>query len=401
MMAFEVTRITKDGGALTKRITLGADGHLIRDGSECVMSGGRARRVRLGDIQHLADLIGGLGSSEAITLGALREGLPDEVKVTSKRRINGTRRRDLIARSQDYISFRPGAPAVTLIDYDSKGRPPEVRDRIAELGGFWPALVTVLPPLAGVARVVRLSTSAGLIRSDTGAAVAGSDGIHAYVLVKDGADSERFLKTLHARCILAGLGWMMVGAGGQLLERSIIDRVVGSPERLVFEGTPVLVPPLAQDEERRRPVATEGEALDTVIACPPLTILEQARLRELRTKEAHRLAPDTAKAREAFVDRQTRRVAKRTGMDLPVLAELSSGNARGSCCRTCCCRSTIRSSPGIPLLTCSPIPPASRVPPFPIRSKASNTAAARRASCGAPTARSGSTALLMAAPSMN
>ena len=104
-MAFEVTRITKDGGALTKRITLGADGHLIRDGSECVMSGGRARRVRLGDIQHLADLIGGLGSSEAITLGALREGLPDEVKVTSKRRINGTRRRDLIARSQDYISL--------------------------------------------------------------------------------------------------------------------------------------------------------------------------------------------------------------------------------------------------------------------------------------------------------
>ena len=39
----------------------------------------------------------------------------------------------------------------------------------------------------------------------------------------------------------------MVGAAGQLLERSIVDRMVGGPERLVFEGGPMLVPPLQQD----------------------------------------------------------------------------------------------------------------------------------------------------------
>ena len=55
------------------------------------------------------------------------------------------------------------------------------------------------------------------------------------------------LKALHARCWLAGFGWMMVGAGGQLLERSIVDRVVGAPERLIFEGPPLVVPPLEQD----------------------------------------------------------------------------------------------------------------------------------------------------------
>ena len=49
-----------------------------------------------------------------------------------------------------------------------------------------------------------------------------------------------------------GFGWYMVGAGGQLLERSIVDRMVGAPERLVFEGAPVLDPPLAQDQESRR-----------------------------------------------------------------------------------------------------------------------------------------------------
>jgi len=59
--------------------------------------------------------------------------------------------------------------------------------------------------------------------------------------VQNGADIERFLRELHARCWLAGLGWMMVGAAGQFLERSIVDRMVGSPERLVFEGSPILV----------------------------------------------------------------------------------------------------------------------------------------------------------------
>ena len=43
---------------------------------------------------------------------------------------------------------------------------------------------------------------------------------------------------------LLGLGWMVVSASGALLERSIVDRMVGGAERLVFEGGPMLVPPL-------------------------------------------------------------------------------------------------------------------------------------------------------------
>jgi hypothetical protein len=105
---------------------------------------------------------------------------------------------------------------------------------------------------------MRRSTSAGLFRTDTGEKIAGSDGIHTYVLIKDGADSERFLKALHQRCWLCGLGWLMTGAAGQLLERSIIDRAVGRPERLVFEGPPALIPPLEQDQESRRPIVHEG-----------------------------------------------------------------------------------------------------------------------------------------------
>ena len=66
---------------------------------------------------------------------------------------------------------------------------------------------------------------------------------------------------------------MVVGGGGQLLNRSIVDRLVGAPERLIFEGAPILDPPLAQDHESRRPMVIAGAPLDTVIACPPLTIV--------------------------------------------------------------------------------------------------------------------------------
>jgi hypothetical protein len=178
------------------------------------------------------------------------------------------------------------------------------------------ALVSVLPALAGVARVERKSTSAGLYRADTGDPIAGSDGLHVYLLVQDGTDGERFLKVLHARAWLSGFGWIVVGTGGQLLERSIVDRVVGSPERLIFEGPPVLDPPLAQHQEMRRPVAVDGDPLDTLAACPPLTLLEEARLRELRAREASRLALEVTRERNAFIARQSSELVRRTGMSL-------------------------------------------------------------------------------------
>jgi len=155
---------------------------------------------------------------------------------------------NVIARTADYIIAPAGRAGLVLLDFDTKGMPASVTDRIEELGGCWPALVLVLPALRNAAHVVRSSTSAGLSRRDTGKRIPGSNGLHVYIAAADGADAEHFLGTLHDRCWLAGLGWRMAGAGGQLLDRSIVDRMVGRPERLVFEGAPVVVQfPLRDD----------------------------------------------------------------------------------------------------------------------------------------------------------
>ena len=297
--AFSITAFRKDGGPLTKRITLADDGKVKSDGSDCLMTRGTARAVHFTSLAQIGEFIGALQGDEAIALGTLRGGLPEEVRVTTKRRLNGSA--GVIARTGDNIPYREGKPALALIDYDIKGMPPAVAERMTAAGGFWPALLSVLPELETVGRVSRSSTSTGLFRADTGEKLEGSGGQHVYLLVRDGADVDRFLRDLHARCWLAGYGWMMVGAGGQLLERSIVDRMVGAPERLVFEGAPVLEEPLRQNQDLRRPVVVEGEMLDTPAACPPLSVIEKARLLEMCDKEKARLAGEVAAARSAFI----------------------------------------------------------------------------------------------------
>jgi hypothetical protein len=303
----ELTLFAKSNGPLTKRISLAADGTVISDGSCCLMGSGEARRVEISRMCDMATLFEQLRVNEAIALGAMRPGLQAPVQVVTKRQLNG--QANTIARTAADIGYRKGQPALALLDFDSKGMPNEVVAELRRHGGYWQALLAVLSELKGVARLTRRSTSAGLSRADTGAPLPGSDGIHIYLAVKDGADIERFLKTLHLRCWLAGLGWLMVGAGGQLLERSIVDRMVGAPERLVFEGGPVLDPPLAQDKDSRRPAVVEGDLLDTVVACPPLSIVELSQLETLRASWTHRLAGEAGKARRAFIQKQAQALA--------------------------------------------------------------------------------------------
>jgi hypothetical protein len=312
-----ITRLFKEGGPLTKQISLKADGTMFSDGSSCVMSRGRAQRVRFETLTEFADMIDAMEPNEALALGVLRGGLPDQVTVTTQDRLaqmNGSAPADLIARNSDHIVYESGIPALALIDIDTKGMPASVKQRILDAGGFWGALLRVVPAFAAAGRVIRKSTSTGISRTDNDEKMTGSNGMHVYLLVEDGGDVERFLRVLHERCWLVGMGWHMVGAGGQLLDRSIVDRMVYAPERLVFEGAPVLAAPLAQDHAARRPETFPGDALNTLEACPDLTIIEKSRIRDAKAKSDHALTPERAKVRDRFVAHHAERLAKRSGM---------------------------------------------------------------------------------------
>ena len=261
--------------------------------------------------------MGGLKSHQAIALGALRNDLPNEVQITTARKLadlNGSATSQIIARTAEHIGYHPHRAAVILLDFDTKGMPEEVRRRLQSVGGFWNALLKVVPDFASAGTVTRRSTSSGITRSDTNQPIDGSDGVHVFLHVQDGGDAERCLKTLHDRCWLKGFGWSMVGAGGTVLERSIVDRTVYSAERLVFEGAPILEEPLTQDANQRTPIVFDGQPLNTVTAVRPLTVVETAELSAKKEAERYRLSAASAKARAAFVQSQAARIVARTGV---------------------------------------------------------------------------------------
>ena len=195
--------------------------------------------------------------------------------------------------------------------------PPEVKDKLDTLGGFSGALEHICPGITAAGYIRRLSTSAGLYRTDTDKQFQKS-GEHVYVLVTDGGDARRFLYTLHDRAWAYGLGWHIASASGALLERSVIDRSVCAGERLVFEATPDLEPPLAQ---KRRPEVHDGPSFDSKAQCLDLTPDEQ-RARQAAIDASERmLAPEAERVRRqweaarvtALVDRGlSREQAERT-----------------------------------------------------------------------------------------
>jgi hypothetical protein len=325
-----LTAVTKDGGPLSK--VIGLDGGKVRsDGSPCAMSRGTARRVRLnGDpAAGLAAVLARLSPAEAIVLGDLADGLPDEVRIDLKARVARAPAKGTVARTRGTFVHRAGVPAFVLLDHDAKGVPPEAQELLRSLGGFRAALEVLLPGLRLAAQVARASTSAGLYNAATGERYPGSGGEHVYLLISDGADAERFLRALHDRAWLAGLGWCAVGGAGQLLERSLVDRMVYAPERLCFEGGPVLREPLRQDAAARRPVAHDGPAFDSVAACPTLSPVEREKLAALKRAGAQMAAGEALRVRAEYVESQAKKIAEDRGLHAATARRLVESRYRG------------------------------------------------------------------------
>jgi hypothetical protein len=314
----ELTRLIKDGGVLTKRLHLTPEGKLANDSSQCRMSIGRMERVRLEDWRSFGPLIEATPPNVAYALGALRDPLPDAVGLALKDDPQAVQP-GVVARTQLNFVYRPGAPAFVRIDFDTKGMPDDVGVRIERLGGFTGALAVVCPGAGGAGSIERQSTSAGVGNAATGETYP-SDGRHLYLVVKDGADAKRFLHTLHDRAWLCGLGWHWTGKAGQLLERSIIGRMICAPERLVFEAAPDLEPPL---EQRPRPATVhDGAPLDTLASCPDLSAHEMGELQRLKVAAALALKPQAEAAKAAFVEEQVGKAVER-GVD-PVRARAAA-----------------------------------------------------------------------------
>jgi len=176
--------------------------------------------------------------------------------------------------------------------------PDEVQAKLKELGGFQRALETVCHELAQTAMIVRPSTSANIVNTDTGE-VPDTDGQHIFVLVKDGSDANRFLRVLADHCWLEGLGWHVISRDGKLLERSIVDVSLADANRLVFEANAECRAPL---KAMPRPaVIHDGDVLDTKQAAPDLGANVRAEVLRLQSASMKSLEAEARKAHDKWV----------------------------------------------------------------------------------------------------
>ena len=222
-----------------KRFFLDDDGQLQKQANG-LFSKGYVIVQNASSAQELATLAQSLTPQDAFCLGQPRgasifSATPVATRQTQQALAN--RSIPILSRTKDDFSFGQGEGWL-LLDYDTKGLSEAVLSKIECLGGIMNALRYVWPELDNGDFVVRPSSSAGVhIVGDPAPNVSG---FHMFVRLKRVFDIPHALKALHSRCWLHGLGYHMISKSGHLLDRSIVDITVGSPERLIFTAPPVL-----------------------------------------------------------------------------------------------------------------------------------------------------------------
>lgn len=310
---FTVTLFTNAGQrALSKRIEY-KDGKVISDASGCRMANGSYEVVSFGDLHDFARCITNMPSHQALALGAPRPGILNEGQIGTEDKPGGTNNgwqtAATVRRTKENFAYTKARPALVLLDFDTKGIPPDIQAKIAKLGGLWPTLVSVMPELAPIGHVVRASTSAGLAVNNR--ALPASIGVHVYCLLADGSKAKAFLDTLHKLCWLNGFGWMMIGNAGSVFARSPIDQSVYGGERLVFEGAAVVLPPL-----RQAPRAAVADGVEALKEWRKLTTEELIRVDKLIADATGRCQKEADAQQAVFKKKIGTELAKRTGISV-------------------------------------------------------------------------------------
>ena len=220
------TIFTSDNCKLTKKHSLGQHGKLHTIPS-AHMSSGHAETVST-TFDNLPKIIGKLEQNQCLGLGVWADGLLEdrlEVDIVTA----GNESDDKISRTLRHFQFMEGQPALMYIDVDGTDLS---MDQAHDL------LLSVDPELEKAEMVVTYSSSSHIYRAD-GTPVREGGSMHFFFVVSDGSLMKEYGQILFNRLILTGHGKTLVDKSGKVWVKTMIDSSVWSPEREVFEATPV------------------------------------------------------------------------------------------------------------------------------------------------------------------
>lgn len=280
----------------TKSYDIATDGTIKKQATQ-QMYEGTAERLTV-SFDRFCELIRKADSRTALAFGIHDEALPDKVTIKTQKYEN--KAKNILCRSKRKNNesgnyFYPNKPGVMEFDIDNGKYAPLVS--VSEFFKIWQEID---PNFANAVFLptyfVRGSVSSGVHLEGEPSPFA--DNKHVYVFVKDARDIPRYTQILADRLWLAGYGYYAVSASGSLLDRTIIDGSVHSPEHLDFVGEPVLL----NDRLRYTPIAMEGQEgdlLDTSFL-NALDPNEQNTLKLLKAKAAELRAEDSKIQRELW-----------------------------------------------------------------------------------------------------
>jgi hypothetical protein len=174
-------------------------------------------------------VIRSLSSNQCLALGFWVDGLINGItsaKIVKAGKEDG---QSSISRSLKYFQFPEGQPALMYIDIDGSKM---------SMDQAYEALIAIDPALERAEMVVTYSSSSHVYKKD-GTCIKGEGSMHFFLVVSDGTRMKEYGKLINDRLIVNGQGFAMVDRSGKIWVRSFIDTSVWSPEREVFEATPI------------------------------------------------------------------------------------------------------------------------------------------------------------------
>jgi hypothetical protein len=225
---FTIIRATKPN-RLTKAFALDEHGNLSISAA-ANMAEGIASRLSATSLGALAAYVTKQTTYDwALCCGISR--FPQAAIVTKRAFERGDVKQSLplITRSKEHFSFSTGQ-GLLMIDYD-----PAKDDIFPPLSAY--ELIVELraccPWLDGVGFMVTQSVSSYIYRAN-GEEIIGARGLHAYAIISSAKSIPRATDAIF-QATFAKHGYALITKSGSILPRSLIDRSVASPERLIFE----------------------------------------------------------------------------------------------------------------------------------------------------------------------
>ena len=292
-----VTIVTSSTGAVNKKIYV-RDSKICKDSNAQIYQG-FAKTVPAATSADLSSVIANLKQNEAIALGQLEQ-LGHSFPLTTKAELySGS-----IARTKEFF-HHSNFVGWLLIDVDTKDLPPDIMDKLAGRSAF-DVLLSIMPELLLTETLVRASSSAGILKPDGSEQEA--TGLHIFIKIADQRQSKSMLQLMHDRCWEAGYGFFALAADGKLLERSLVDTSVHSPERLVFEAKPNVIPPL-----------TKRHVPDEVLRGGVLNSIGEPNHEQvyyLKSEARELIKPVSRKEKRQYVKDKTEKVMAATGLSM-------------------------------------------------------------------------------------